>query len=233
MVTLRKLLLCTAAGIAAAAAVSCHPTKDLRLPDTGSLPESYFPENADSAATHVDSLNIAMKQWWEIFNDPALQDLIERAITRNRTLLEAAERVEEVRLLYGIAKADFYPTARLTVEGQRETKWEHPSKVKSGGAPVEERQVGNYSPDPQIAIKLNVGWEFNLWGKLTWAKRQAAGEFEATIEDERAMRMEVVAQVASAYFRLIALENEYAIVQSAMDNRRESMEKARLRFEGG
>lgn len=212
----------------------CHPTAGLRQPDTEALPATYVSADVDTAGVFAaDTASIAALRWWEIFHDPTLRRLLGRALTHNRDLLAAAARVEEVRELYGIAKADYYPHASLTVEGQRETKWEHPTKAKSGGAPVAERQAGTYAPDPQIALKLSVGWEINLWGKLTWAKRQVAGEYAATSDDERAMRMDIVARVASTYFRLVALENEYAIVQTALDNRRESMEKARLRFEGG
>ncbi|MCM1337596.1 MAG: efflux transporter outer membrane subunit [Candidatus Amulumruptor caecigallinarius] len=247
--TLRRY---SVAVIAATAMCCCHPTAGLRQPDTAILPTSFIPEDttrvdtagilpgtkADSlrraySALRIDSAGIASLRWWQIFNDPTLQTLLERAVAHNRDLKAAAARVEEVRELFGIAKADYYPHVSFTAEGQRETKWEHPSKSKSGGAPVAERQAGNYSPDPQITLKLNVGWEINLWGKLTWARRQVAENYTATIDDERAMRMDVISRVASTYFRLVALENEYSIVRYALDNRRESMEKARLRFEGG
>ena len=64
----------------------------------------------------------------------------------------------------------------------------------------------SYTTDPEYDLKVTLGWELNLWGAMTWAKRQGAASYKASVEDWRAMRMTLVAEVASAYFRLIALD---------------------------
>ena len=73
----------------------------------------------------------------------------------------------------------------------------------------------------------------NLWGAQTWAKRQSKARYLASVEDMRAMQMTLVAEVASAYFRLLALDNELSIVRQTLATRREALEHARLRYEGG
>ncbi len=55
----------------------------------------------------------------------------------------------------------------------------------------------------------------------------------ATVEEQRAMRVTLIAEAATAYFNMLALRNELAIVRRTMDNRAEGVAKARLRFEGG
>ncbi|MDO4320135.1 MAG: TolC family protein, partial [Bacteroidales bacterium] len=92
---------------------------------------------------------------------------------------------------------------------------------------------GKDSHDLTPELKLTVAWEINLWGAQTWEQRRARAGYLAEIERERAMRMSLVAEVASTYFRLIALRNELAIVQRTLQTRIEGVEKARLRFEGG
>lgn len=47
------------------------------------------------------------------------------------------------------------------------------------------------------------------------------------------MRMTLVAEVATAYFRLMALDNELAIVRQTLGTRRQDVRLAKLRFEGG
>lgn len=53
------------------------------------------------------------------------------------------------------------------------------------------------------------------------------------MDDYHAMRMTLVAETASAYFRLMALKNELSIVRQTLETREESLNQARIRFEGG
>lgn len=205
-----------ALAVIVAVCCACHPTRDLTAPRLD-MPGTFRTDSA-MPPTHA----LADMDWRSIFVDSTLHGLIDSALTHNRDLLKAAARIDELRELYGIAKADFYPTVSGIIEGDREVKWYHYPDGHD-----------TYSPDPQVGIKLSVGWEFNLWGKLNYARTQAASEFKATVEDELAARMSIVAQVASTYFNLIALDREREIVVRTLDTRRESVEKARLRYEAG
>src|SRR4029453_18988622 len=53
--------------------------------------------------------------WWELFDDPQLQELIRIALQENKDLKIAVERIEEARALYGFTKADLWP--RVDVSG--------------------------------------------------------------------------------------------------------------------
>lgn len=206
-----------AAAVAMASLAGCHPLSGLRQPDTD-MPVAY---SADTTVTM--SGNYADNDWRRVFDDKTLCGLIDKALLHNHDILMASARVEEVRQLYGIAKADYFPTVDATVRGERETKWYH-----DGATPD-----GNYSPDPQVGIKVHIGWEYNLMGKLNYARRQAEADFKATLEDSRAMQMIVISQVASTYYRLLALETTLNITRRTLVTREESMTKARLRFEAG
>lgn len=181
------------------------------------MPGSYAVGETPAAVSYAEN------DWRRVFDDRTLCGLIDKALAHNHDILKAAARVEEVRELYGIAKADYYPTVDATVRGERETKWYH-----DGSSPD-----GNYSPDPQLGIKVHIGWEYNLMGKLNYARRQAAADFQATLDDQHAMRMTVIAEVASAYYRLLAQEATIDITRRTLITREESMNKARLRFEAG
>ena len=47
------------------------------------------------------------------------------------------------------------------------------------------------------------------------------------------MRMTIIADVAMAYYRLIALDNELSIVRQTMATRKQSLDQAKIRYEGG
>ena len=99
---------------------------------------------------------------------------------------------------------------------------------KAGRLPSEEP-----SRDPELGAKATVSWELDLWGNLRWAKRKGGAEYLASVEDRRAMQMTLVAEVAAAYFRLMALDNELSIVRRTLITRSEGAYQAQLRFEGG
>ena len=52
---------------------------------------------------------LANLPWWDLFQDPQLQELIRIALEENKDLKIAVERIEEARAFYGFQKADFYP----------------------------------------------------------------------------------------------------------------------------
>lgn len=165
-----------------------------------------------------DSLTIADMGWWEFYGDENLLYIIERTLAHNKRLQMAAERVEQARLLYNVDKAKLLPELAFRLP------WNH--------------ETNDYYKeldliDPEIGVKATISWEVDLWGSLRWNKKKGYSQYQASINDERAMRMLLVAEAASAYFRLVALDNELEIVKSTMSTREESVKLAKIRFEGG
>src|SRR5262245_10237279 len=70
-------------------------------------PPIHSPE-AWKGPVPIDS-SLANLQWWELFQDPQLQELIRIALEENKDLKIAIERIEEARAFYGFQKADLYP----------------------------------------------------------------------------------------------------------------------------
>ncbi|MDE6239606.1 MAG: TolC family protein [Muribaculaceae bacterium] len=193
-----------------AATGSCSGVKNLKKPSLD-LP-------AETVKGYTDSLSFSDLQWWEYYTDPTLKSLIGRALENNRDMLKAAARVEELRQLYGVEKLNYLPVVSGIVGATKETNDYYGEK---------------YSNDPELSVKGTISWEADLWGALSYSKQNAGARFLATVENMRAMQMTIVAEVASAYFNLVALENELGIVKMTLATRREALAKAKLRFEGG
>ncbi len=196
--------------VVAALMLSCSGVRNLKQPSLD-MP-------AETVRGYADSLSYADLQWWEYYTDPTLKTLIGRALENNRDMLAAAARVEELRQLYGVEKMNYMPTVTATAYGNKETN---------------DYYGENFKNDPEIGLKGSIRWEVDLWGALSYSKKQAGATFMASVEDMRAMQMTVVAEVASSYFSLVALEKELDIVRMTLSTRREALEKAKLRFEGG
>lgn len=197
--------------ILALAAASCSGVKNLSQPEV-EMPSTYMPE------METDSACVADLEWWKFYTDSALCSLIDKTLHHNRDLLKSAAKVEQVRNLYGVEKLNYLPEIGGLVGASHETN-------KYNGGPT--------SKDPEYDLKFPITWEVNLFGAMSWAQKGAHARYEASLDDYHAMRMTLVAETASAYFRLLALKNELAIVRRTLGTREEALEQARLRFEGG
>lgn len=178
-------------------------------------PELALP---DSLTTQQDSLSFADVQWQTIYTDTALRRLINQALEYNKDMLMAAARVKELAAMKRIDYAKLFPELSLRAYAEKEGE-------NYGG--------NNYKTDNELDLKAIASWELDLWGNLRWARDKSLSEFLASVENQRALRMTLVAEVAASYFELVALDNELAIVKQTTNARQESLHLTRLRYEGG
>ncbi len=207
MRTIYKILLIAFLGTVI---ISCSTARHCASPELG-MPQNFNLEDCDSTT-------IADMEWWGVYTDTLLQDLIRQALGHNKDMLIAAERVTEMKNLYRIDKSGLWPSLSAKAGGDHE--WEN-----YGGS--------NPSASPEISARLDLTWEIDLWGSLRWASRKGAAEYLSSVEAQRAMRMTLVSEVATAYFELIALDNQLQIVNQTLETRKEGVKQAKLRFEGG
>ena len=74
-----------------------------------------------------------------------------------------------------------------------------------------------HKSDAEFSVKATLSWEADLWGSLRWAKRKGAAEYLASVEAARAVQMTLVAEVATAYFELVALDHELGVVRRTVE----------------
>ena len=179
--------------------------------------ELNLPENIIEGAP-LDSATLADMNWWEFYGDEYLREIIKKTLENNKRLMMAAERVEQAQYLYKVDKSKLLPELSFRLPWNHETN-SYYNELKL--------------IDPEIGVKATISWEVDLFGALNWQKKKSNEQYQATVEDLRAMRMVLVAEVATAYFRLVALDNELEIVKSTMATREEGVRLAKLRYEGG
>lgn len=179
-------------------------------------PELDLPQQLD--ATQQDTLSIADRQWWTLYTDTTLQALIERTLTYNKDMKMAAARVKELAAMKRIDLANLLPQLNGKLYADKEAE-------NYGG--------DAYTSDRSYEAKAIVSWELDLWGNLRWARDRSMADFLGSVEAQRALKMSLVAEVAQAYFELVALDNELSIVRQTLAARKEGVRLARLRFEGG
>ncbi len=170
------------------------------------------------AGMEADSICIADLKWYDIFADPCLIELIEMTIANNKDLLTASAKVEELEKLYRVAKKDYFPKLDANAYIDHETT---------------DKSNAEATADLEVSATLTLTWELDFFGRVRWNNRQALANYLKTVEGQRALQMVLVADVATAYFELMALDNELEIITRTLETREEDLNKAKLRFEGG
>lgn len=189
----------------------CSGVRNLKKPDID-MPKTYANEIRD------DSASVADMRWWEFYSDSLLIRVIRRTLVNNKDFLKASATVERLREEYGVSRLNLAPEINGLLQADHETN-------NYGGHGVKK--------DPEYDLKVSVAWEINLMGAMKWSRDVSKANYMASVNDLRAMQMTLIAEAASAYFNLVALDNELSIVRQTMITRKEALEKARLRYEGG
>ena len=168
--------------------------------------------------------------WWEQFDDPVLNELIQTALKENKDVQMAAARVEEFMGRYGTTRAALFPQVSAGASGGR-------SRV-SGYTSAGVINPGDYvvpptNPANSFLAFLNASWELDLWGKLRRATEASRADLLSTEEGRRAVILTLLASVASAYVNLRDLDTQLEIAKRTAKSRGESYNLFQLRFRGG
>lgn len=181
-------------------------------------PEMSLPEQLDPATSTPDTFSIADMHWWEVYGDTILQNLIRQTLEHNKDMLAASARIKELAALRRVDFSKIFPQIDGRIYADKDA-------TNYGG--------NDYSNDPEHSIKLLLSWEVDLWGNLRWGAEKGKAQLLEAIENQRALQVSLVAQVAQSYFELIALDHELSIVRQTLHAREEGVRLAKLRFEGG
>ena len=128
--------------------------------------------------------------WWESFQDPVLGDLVRRAERENRDIRIAAERLSAARAGETVTRSSLVPNVGLNAS----------AADKSTGYSAATRQG---LPDSKTgSAGLDVSWEVDLSGRLRAGASAAAADTLAAEHGVRGVRLLVMSDVATNYFRL-------------------------------
>jgi outer membrane protein, multidrug efflux system len=192
----------------------CALGPSYKRPETTPAPTSW----RDSTLALRDS-SYANIPWWTVFGDTTLQGLIRRALKENRDVHIALARVNEARALLGIQRLEFYPQIDVQA-GLRHAE----------GADSLLRGV---SSEDLAFLGATLSWELDLWGRLRRLNESAKATLLATEQGRRGVILTVVSEVARAYLELLDLDAQVAIAGTQLRIRRQSLDLARARFQGG
>ena len=171
-----------------------------------------------------EALDVANTAWWEQFNDPVLNELIQSALKENKDLMVASARIEEFIGRYRTTRSYLFPQIGAQAVGGRSRSTEE------GPAPL---SPGIENPSDLFQGFFFGSWEIDLWGKLRRAKEAARADLLSTEEGRRGVILTLVAAVANGYIDLRDLDRELEIAKRTATTREETYKIFKLRFEAG
>jgi multidrug efflux system outer membrane protein len=188
------------------------------VPSDFRAPEPLPPQQAAS---------IADLKWFDVFNDPELQNLVRTALQRNYDLRDAVARVEQARANLGITRSYQYPNFGVgaAVETNRFSR-DGSTPIPPQLLPSQNRSFGT------AAIEL-LSFEIDIWGRLRRETEAARANLLSAEETRQAVLITLVSDVATSYLTLRELDYTLEISQRTLQTREQSLSLTRSRQRGG
>jgi NodT family efflux transporter outer membrane factor (OMF) lipoprotein len=187
----------------AALATSCTLGRDYKRPAI-ETPTTYR-----HAASQTSAASLADVQWFDLFRDDTLTQLVRTALQQNFEIRIAAQRVLQARAAYGITRSDQFPSIDVSagVTAARSSQTGASRGIPEGvDTDVSYAQAG-----------FSLGWEVDVWGRLRRLSEAARAQYLASEEARHGVITTLIADVSDTYLSLRALDLELAIANRTRD----------------
>ncbi len=171
-----------------------------------------------------DSTSIANVSWKEIFTDPILQGHITKALENNLDVRIAVQNITSAEAYLKQAKAAYEPTLSVGPNYTFQTQ----SINTQFGQIIGERRYVN-----QFDITATIGWEADLWGKMKSQQKAQLATYLGTLAAHKAVKSDLVASIASAYFQLLTYDDQKRIIEETIKVRENNLETTKALKEAG
>ncbi len=180
----------------------------------------------------IDSQPEDLAHWWSVFNDPLLNSLIDRAVKANLDLQIAATRVREARAALAGVEAGAWPTVDVSSSYSRNRASENAVGLSSQGA------VGAPRPGADLEQSFyqtgcDAAWEIDVFGGTRRRIEAAVASLDAAIEDQRAVLVSLIGEVARNYIALRGLQRRLALAEANLQVQQETARLNKIRFDVG
>jgi multidrug efflux system outer membrane protein len=178
---------------------------------------------AVATAASTAPLPDADSRFWQRFEDPILDELIDAALRENHDLKIALARFDEANALLREARFDYVPT----VTAQTRTSDSRSSADQLPGLARPERDADIYTN------QINFAWELDFFGRLRRNVESQRAEAAASAADLAALQVAIVGEVARSYFEVRGLQQRLQVARDNADNQRETLRIVEARLDAG
>lgn len=168
-----------------------------------------------------DTTSIAEISWRELFTDPVLTAHIEEGLANNIDIRVALQQIEAARAYLRQGKAAYFPSLNAGISAaHQELPQNSPSAI-----------IGT-SVD-QYELFADLSWEADIWGKIRSNEKALQATYLQSVAGHQAVKTELIANIASLYYQLLALDEQLEITRETVANRENSLETIKALKEAG
>ncbi len=180
-------------------------------PEQTALPSDW---SLEKAAQDTQQSERKLQQWWQQFNDPTLNQLVEMASQQNLDLEAAGLRIVQARSLLGISTGLQYPQVQ-TVSGNLARAY------------VNDQGVNN------AALSFDAGWEMDIWGKYARGIESAEAGYYASIASYHDIMVTITAEVARNYINYRTFQERILLSRRNIEIQERVVNITQVQFDSG
>lgn len=180
-------------------------------PEQSALPSDW---SVEKAAQDTQQSEQKLQQWWQQFNDPTLNQLVEMASQQNLDLEAAGLRIVQARSLLGISTGLQYPQVQ-TVSGNLARAY------------VNDQGVNN------AALSFDAGWEMDIWGKYARGIESAEAGYYASIASYHDIIVTITAEVARNYINYRTFQERILLSRRNIEIQERVVNITQVQFDSG
>jgi NodT family efflux transporter outer membrane factor (OMF) lipoprotein len=185
-------------------------------------PAPLASEWIEAAQPHVKSEPIDYSDWWTVFGDPVLNELVRIAYAQNVNLRVAGTRVLEARAQRAIAVGGLFPQTQV-VSGS----FTHVQASGNVANPPPQRFFDNW------ATGLNASWEIDFWGRFRRTIESTNDLLESSVDDYDNVMVTLIGDVATAYVQYRIIEAQIASTRESITFQKGALKIATARWRAG
>jgi multidrug efflux system outer membrane protein len=170
---------------------------------------------SENPQAQVQATSFADLHWWQVFQDPQLQELIRTALKENYDLQLATERISAARAQVTITRSSLFPQVQAN------------SNFAGGKDPTSQATYNI------LALTADAAFQLDLFGRLRRATEASRAQLLATEDARDTVILTLVSDVASDYFTLLELYLELQITRDTVKTQEDSVKLTRLRLDHG
>jgi multidrug efflux system outer membrane protein len=177
-------------------------------------PSSYR-DLADNPQLQAQTASYADLPWWQVFQDPKLQELVHVALKQNYDLQLATERINSARAQLAVTRSSLFPQV---------------SGNANFGGGKENLQQSRYN---FLLLTADAAFQLDFFGRLRRANEAARAQLLATEDARQVVALTLVSDVANDYFTLLQLDLQLTITRETVRTQTDSVKLTQLRLDHG
>jgi NodT family efflux transporter outer membrane factor (OMF) lipoprotein len=200
----------------------CVPSLSQNQPREPSrlIPKNYAVAAASGAATKGE--NSSLQVWSTFFKDAQLKALVESALKNNQELHIRQQEIIIAKAEVMARQGEYIPRLEARAGAGIEKVGEHTSQGKADEANGVPKNLQHYD------FGFAASWEVDIWGKLRNAAKAAGLRYLSSVEGRNFIVTQLVAEIASSYYELVALDNQLEVLQRNIEIQKNALEIVKL-----